>query len=179
MVEREAPVRRREHGGAERTPEAHRSQPNPATTVHHQHLTGSESAALDHTAVGGTHPASDQCSVAVRDRVRYDDGVDISEWHHGELGECTPAREPRLFLTSTHLVLAQSTRLTLAAPAHERSNHALTHEYSANFSADCNDPTDELVRRSVEKGWGLYQLTPAQARLEDVFANLTRREEQS
>ena len=41
------------------------------------------------------------------------------------------------------------------------------------------DPTDELVRRSVEKGWGLYQLTPAQARLEDVFANLTRREEQS
>ena len=45
--------------------------------------------------------------------------------------------------------------------------------------ADGADPTDELVRRAVEKSWGLYQLTPAQASLEDVFGSLTRKEEQS
>jgi ABC-2 type transport system ATP-binding protein len=45
--------------------------------------------------------------------------------------------------------------------------------------ADTGDPTDELVRRAVEKSWGLYQLTPAQTSLEDVFVHLTRKEEQS
>ena len=45
--------------------------------------------------------------------------------------------------------------------------------------ADGIDPTDELVRRAVEKSWGLYQLTPAQTSLEDVFVNLTRKEDQS
>ena len=40
------------------------------------------------------------------------------------------------------------------------------------------DPTDELVRRAVERSWGLYQLTPAQTSLEDVFVHLTRKEEQ-
>ena len=45
--------------------------------------------------------------------------------------------------------------------------------------AEGADPTDELVRRAVEKSWGLYQLTPAQASLEDVFGSLTRKEEQS
>jgi ABC-2 type transport system ATP-binding protein len=40
-----------------------------------------------------------------------------------------------------------------------------------------HDPTDELVNRSVERGWGLYQLAPAQTSLEDVFVNLTHRED--
>ncbi len=39
------------------------------------------------------------------------------------------------------------------------------------------DPTDQLVVRSVENGWGLYQLTSAQTSLEDVFVHLTRRED--
>jgi ABC-2 type transport system ATP-binding protein len=39
------------------------------------------------------------------------------------------------------------------------------------------DATEELVRRSVERNWGLCQLTPAQTSLEEVFVNLTRREE--
>jgi ABC-2 type transport system ATP-binding protein len=45
--------------------------------------------------------------------------------------------------------------------------------------ADGADPTDELVRSAVEKSWGLFQLTPAQASLEDVFGSLTRKEEQA
>jgi ABC-2 type transport system ATP-binding protein len=40
------------------------------------------------------------------------------------------------------------------------------------------DPTDALVRAAVEKGWGLYQLQPAQASLEEVFVQLTQNEEQ-
>jgi ABC-2 type transport system ATP-binding protein len=43
--------------------------------------------------------------------------------------------------------------------------------------ADGTDPTDALVRRAVEKSWGLCQLTPALASLEDVFGHLTRKEE--
>jgi ABC-2 type transport system ATP-binding protein len=35
------------------------------------------------------------------------------------------------------------------------------------------DPVDELARRAVSAGWGLYQLSPAQTRLEDVFVRLT------
>ena len=43
--------------------------------------------------------------------------------------------------------------------------------------AESADPTDELVRHAVEKSWGLYQLTPAQASLEEVFGHLTQRED--
>lgn len=39
-----------------------------------------------------------------------------------------------------------------------------------------HDPTDALVTRSVQAGWGLYQLGPAHSRLEDVFVQLTHEE---
>jgi len=38
------------------------------------------------------------------------------------------------------------------------------------------DPTDQLVRASVERDWGLYQLSPTQASVEEVFVQLTRQE---
>ena len=41
------------------------------------------------------------------------------------------------------------------------------------------DPTDALVRASVEHGWGLFQLQPAQASLEEVFVQLTHRDEEA
>jgi hypothetical protein len=40
--------------------------------------------------------------------------------------------------------------------------------------AASEDPTDELVKRAAARDWGLYQLSPAQTRLEDVFAHLTQ-----
>ena len=40
-----------------------------------------------------------------------------------------------------------------------------------------HDPTDDLVRASVEGDWGLFQLSPAQASVEEVFVQLTRQEE--
>ena len=39
------------------------------------------------------------------------------------------------------------------------------------------DPTEALVQLAVARDWGLHQLKPAQTSLEDVFVNLTRREE--
>lgn len=39
------------------------------------------------------------------------------------------------------------------------------------------DPTDELVRRAVEQGWRLSHLGPAQASLEEIFVQLTQRED--
>ncbi len=39
------------------------------------------------------------------------------------------------------------------------------------------DPTGALVEQAAARDWGLYQLKPAQTSLEDVFVNLTRREE--
>jgi ABC-2 type transport system ATP-binding protein len=35
------------------------------------------------------------------------------------------------------------------------------------------DPTEEIVDLSVRRNWGLFQLSPAQSSLEDVFVNLT------
>jgi ABC-2 type transport system ATP-binding protein len=41
------------------------------------------------------------------------------------------------------------------------------------------DPTEALVRQAAARDWGLWQLKPAQTTLEDVFVNLTRREQAS
>ncbi|HEX7813348.1 MAG TPA: ATP-binding cassette domain-containing protein [Burkholderiales bacterium] len=41
------------------------------------------------------------------------------------------------------------------------------------------DPTDTLVRACVERGWGMYQLQPALASLEEVFVQLTQKEEEA
>ncbi|MBI1395439.1 MAG: ATP-binding cassette domain-containing protein [Betaproteobacteria bacterium] len=40
-----------------------------------------------------------------------------------------------------------------------------------------SDPTDSLVRQSVEMNWGLRELTPVETSLEEVFVNLTQRED--
>jgi ABC-2 type transport system ATP-binding protein len=41
------------------------------------------------------------------------------------------------------------------------------------------DPTGALVRAAVERNWGLYLLQPALASLEEVFVQLTQREDES
>ncbi len=48
--------------------------------------------------------------------------------------------------------------------------------FRVQFNTDA-DPAEQLVARAVADNWGLYQLAPAQTSLEDVFVNLTRREE--
>ncbi len=41
------------------------------------------------------------------------------------------------------------------------------------------DPTNELVRRSVEKGWNLRELTPLSRSLEEIFVHLTTDENEA
>ena len=48
--------------------------------------------------------------------------------------------------------------------------------FRVQFSPD-TDPTDVLVTTAVEKNWGLYQMNRQQASLEDVFVQLTQKEE--
>jgi len=48
--------------------------------------------------------------------------------------------------------------------------------YRVEFAAG-EDATDALVKQAAARDWGLCQLKPAQTTLEDVFVNLTRREE--
>ena len=48
--------------------------------------------------------------------------------------------------------------------------------FRVQFAAGA-DPGDALVKQAAERNWGLYLLKPAQTSLEDVFVNLTRREE--
>ena len=48
--------------------------------------------------------------------------------------------------------------------------------FHVQFSGD-TDASDALVRRAADGNWGLYRLHPSQTSLEDVFVNLTRREE--
>lgn len=38
------------------------------------------------------------------------------------------------------------------------------------------DPTERIVALAAQRNWGLYQITPAQTSLEDVFVHLTRKE---
>ena len=52
----------------------------------------------------------------------------------------------------------------------ERANDKL---YRIQFAPEV-DPTEQLVKRSVEANWGLHHLAPAQTSLEDVFVNLTK-----
>ena len=40
------------------------------------------------------------------------------------------------------------------------------------------DPTDAIVRASVEHGWGLHYLAPEAASLEDIFVQLTTTEQE-
>ncbi len=42
---------------------------------------------------------------------------------------------------------------------------------------DKADPTEALLRRAVEESWGLFQLVPAQTSVEEVFVQLTRKDE--
>jgi ABC-2 type transport system ATP-binding protein len=50
--------------------------------------------------------------------------------------------------------------------------------FRVSFSGN-TDASENLARHAVEKSWGLYQLAPAQSSLEDVFVNLTQKEEQN
>ncbi len=48
--------------------------------------------------------------------------------------------------------------------------------YRIHFAKDQN-PAEALVEKSVQQGWGLYELTPERMSLEEIFVNITRTDE--
>ena len=47
------------------------------------------------------------------------------------------------------------------------------------FYDPATDPTDALVELSVQNRWGLYELQPQRASLEDIFVHITTEEQES
>ena len=74
--------------------------------------------------------------------------------------------------------LAGSITISAALPGVSRVERLNGHQFVLGREPKF-DPTDVLVGRSVDQGWGLYQLGPAHSRLEDVFVHLTRDEPQT
>ncbi|MFQ6021747.1 MAG: ATP-binding cassette domain-containing protein [Acidiferrobacterales bacterium] len=44
------------------------------------------------------------------------------------------------------------------------------------FCEPAQDPTEQIIRLAAEKGWGLYEITPQSASLEQIFVELTTEE---
>lgn len=63
-----------------------------------------------------------------------------------------------------------------ALPGVARAEAAGADLFRIEPAADA-DPVEEIVRHAVAHGWRLYQIAPAQASLEDIFAHLTQRED--
>jgi hypothetical protein len=63
-----------------------------------------------------------------------------------------------------------------AIPGVARVEAAGEHLVRIEPDADA-DPGEEIVRCAVDRGWRLYQIAPAQASLEEIFAHLTQRED--
>jgi ABC-2 type transport system ATP-binding protein len=63
-----------------------------------------------------------------------------------------------------------------ALPGEARAEAAGTDLFRIEPAGDA-DPVEEIVRHAVARGWRLYQIAPAQASLEDIFAHLTQRED--
>jgi ABC-2 type transport system ATP-binding protein len=65
-----------------------------------------------------------------------------------------------------------------ALPDVARAEATSGNVFRVTFSGN-SDASEALARHAVEKSWGLYQLAPAQSTLEDVFVQLTQKEEQA
>ena len=64
----------------------------------------------------------------------------------------------------------------LKVPGVAHAERVADQQFRIDFAPGA-DPTENLVKAAHEHAWGLLQLSPAQASLEDVFVQLTRREE--
>ena len=65
----------------------------------------------------------------------------------------------------------------LAAIEGVREVEALSAQRLRVFHGPESNPAQALVRRSVELDWGLVELTPVETTLEEVFINLTQRDD--
>jgi ABC-2 type transport system ATP-binding protein len=63
-----------------------------------------------------------------------------------------------------------------ALPGVAKAEALESQHFSIQFAIGA-DATEALVKQATARDWGLFLLKPAQTSLEDVFVNLTRRED--
>jgi ABC-2 type transport system ATP-binding protein len=106
----------------------------------------------------------DQVRILHHGQLVYSDTIDaLKDFHSGRTVLLGLRRPPAAGTLAAIPGIAHAEALSLTS-------------FRVQFSGG-SDATEELVRRCVENDWGLFQLTPAQTSLEEVFVNLTQREE--
>ena len=126
--------------------------------------------AAAHSVILSTHilpeveTVCDRVQILDGGRVVYTDTIEALRKHRGGHALNVALRNP-----PPVSVLAALPQVKSVEPLGEK-RFRLLHEPGT-------DPTDGLVRRSVELNWGLFELSPLETSLEEVFVNLTQREE--
>jgi ABC-2 type transport system ATP-binding protein len=118
-----------------------------------------------HSVILSTHILSEV--EAICDRVQI--------MHHGKVVYADTIAALKAFHSGHTILLGLRRPPDVSAIAQVEGVNAVervdAHLFRLQLAA--SDPTEALVALSVQNDWGLYQLSPAQTSLEDVFVNLT------
>jgi ABC-2 type transport system ATP-binding protein len=122
-----------------------------------------------HSVILSTHilpeveAVCDRVQILHRGRIVYNDSIDTLRRFRGAHSLLVGFRQP-----PPAEEIARLPGVAAVEPAAEDRLRIVTDKDA--------DPSDALVRASVERGWSLTQLTPERASLEEVFVHLTRQE---
>ena len=124
----------------------------------------------EHSVILSTHILPEVESVCDRVQIMHQGEI----VYHGGIAALKQLRQgASLLIGLSHPpVLAE----LLKVPGVGHAERVAEQQFRIDFAAGA-DPTESLVKAAHEHGWGLLQLSPAQASLEDVFVQLTQREE--
>lgn len=124
----------------------------------------------DHSVILSTHilpeveAICDRVQILHRGKVVFSDAISgLRRFRGGHSLQVSLRRPP-----------SQEELSSVVAPASAEQVHAGVFRVMAEPG---HDPTDQLVRSCVERDWGLFQLSPAQASVEEVFVQLTRQDD--
>ena len=128
--------------------------------------------AASHSVILSTHilpeveTVCDRVQILSAGRVVYTDTIAALKQHRGGHALTVAFRRPPAVER-------------LSSLAGVKAAEALGGAHFRLFHEPAEDPTDLLVRTSVEQDWGLTELTPVETSLEEVFVQLTQREEEN
>ena len=128
-------------------------------------LGGSHSVILSTHILPEVEAVCDRVHIMHHGRFVYGDTITaLKQIHSGRTMLLALKRPPPLAQLQSTSGLAAAERLD-------------EHLYRVQFQSH-PEAVDTVVAECVARNWGLYQLAPAESSLEDVFVNLTRKEEQ-
>jgi ABC-2 type transport system ATP-binding protein len=124
----------------------------------------------DHSLILSTHilpeveAVCDRVQILHRGQVVFNDSIDALKRSRGGAAILLGLRTP----PATE---------DIARAAHGASVETVSPRLFRVRPTDGSDPTDSLVATAVAMQWGLFQLQPEQASLEEVFVHLTQKEQ--